>query len=97
MHKPRMELPGPDMFDMLLVVEYGGHWQIVERRHPTAGETVLAYRPIVGRTLVGRYDGRSVSDGSETWTEAIVRGVVITTLPMTAGNGKGAATEIETR
>ena len=87
MHKPGMERPAD--IDDHLIVAYGGCWQVIDRRHPKIGETVLAYAliPVDGRLLVGTYDGSSVTDGSETWTKAIIRGVVVATIPMNAGDG----------
>ena len=83
MHKPRMELPAGMTAD--LVIAYRGRWQIVDRRHPRIGDTVLAYAKDPeeqDRVLVGTYDGKSISDGSTTWTKAIIRGVVIGTFPV---------------
>ena len=67
-----------------LVIQYRGCWQVIDRRNPVLGETVLAYSLTPGdrELLVGKYDGRSVTDGSETWTKAIIRGVVIGSLPI---------------
>ena len=86
MRKSGIELPADR--NETLVVGYSGCWQVIDRRRPFPGETVLAYSPIPGdgRLLVGKYDGRSITDGSATWTTAIIRGVVICTIPI-AGNG----------
>lgn len=91
MHRWRMERP-TDM-GKYLVVAYRGCWLLIDRRYPIKGETVLAYAPNPGdgALLVGTYDGTSISDGSETWTSAIIRGVVVATRPI-ADDGKGVAT-----